>query len=136
MDHALDKILAKARSQPKAGELVRDALLARWLKLVRALDVNATSPPDLHALRIRAKKCHYLLHSYPRSHRQSTSAWLKGLQECLGRLHDIAQARRWLNSKRTDRALGKRLRSQLRSQAGDLRTELQGLRRTRPSFIL
>lgn len=108
---------ALLRPGTDADKMLRAALQRRRRKLDKALAGKVGSAARRHALRIRIKKFRYLrdaLHGRPaRADKQGRR--LRQLQEDLGRLNDLAQARRWLKQQEPDthlvRLLGKHLRS-------------------------
>jgi CHAD domain-containing protein len=134
-DRALQQ-LASSSTVLKPRRLLRQALLRHWTKLARALDSDGTSPDALHAMRIRVKKCRYLLEAYDRSHAHDTGKWLAGLQDCLGQLHDITQAEAWLKAEHNDDAIARILILPLEKKTLSLLSQLRLMRRARPSYVL
>jgi CHAD domain-containing protein len=128
--------LAKSLPALKPKRLLRRALLRHWTKLARCLDSDETSPDALHAMRIRVKKCRYLLEAYDRSYAHGTGKWLVALQDCLGQLHDLAQAQAWLKAEHDDDAIARTLTPSLAKRTLSLLCELRRARRVRPAYVL
>jgi CHAD domain-containing protein len=105
----------------------------RCRKLARSLERGRTgNVARRHQLRIRVKKCRYLLDACgvePDSGRnRRTLARLHDLQDCLGDLNDVAQTRRWLKQQEAqsdDTALS---REMLRARKRRLLARLARLR--------
>ena len=135
-DQSLQQLLAKSPPVRKPKRLLRQALLRHWIKLARALDSDKTSPDALHAMRIRVKKCRYLLEAYDRSHAHRTGKWLASLQDCLGQLHDITQAEAWLKTEHNGDAIATILQAPLEKRTLSLLSQLKRIRRARPSYVL
>jgi CHAD domain-containing protein len=111
-----------------------DALLARATdrqcrKLARSLERRRESPARRHAMRIRAKKCRYLLdacHAQPR-HGRAIRAQLRDLQDCLGDLNDLEQTSQWLAGRPSTPA-ARAVRGTLRAATQESRSRLDSLR--------
>ncbi len=113
----------------RADELLASTLRRQWKKMVRAVGQNPDTPGRLHALRIRVKKCRYLLDAggtrVGRSRDMKASTLLHDLQNCLGDLHDFEQIRRWLKQQPLQPALSKPLKAGLRKEAARKRARLE-----------
>ncbi|HWW19662.1 MAG TPA: CHAD domain-containing protein [Steroidobacteraceae bacterium] len=136
MDRAAKTLTRAAQPSPNAKALLREALLDRWSRLRHAPKNTPLAPDDIHRLRLMTKKCRYLLAIYPPTHHASTREWLKQLQGCLGDLHDLQQARGWLQQQHGLRPPDRVLRIRLGARTARLTTQLRALLRTQPSLLL
>jgi CHAD domain-containing protein len=134
-----DELLAGGRSAETAAileGLLDRALQRRWKKMLKALQRNPASAARRHALRIRVKKCRYLLDARrtrkPPHQLAEALRLLRRLQDRLGSLNDLAQVRRWLRLQGLDPALSRLLKVELRARR---KHETQGLERQRRRFL-
>lgn len=123
-----------------ADRALADAVRRRCRKLARSLRRDSASPARRHALRIRVKKCRYLLDAcvvrkHPRRARKIL-ALLCEFQDCLGELNDVEQTLQWLADQDLPARITNPRRAALRAQARQSRSRLEQLcRRLRPHEI-
>jgi CHAD domain-containing protein len=109
----LDRLLAAARDIPPGGEAVDldlelgDLVRKPWKKLRKAVRKLDDDPPDeeLHAVRIRAKRCRYAAEAVvPAVGKQAKkfAAAVEEVQEVLGEHQDAVVAGRWLRAHASD----------------------------------
>ncbi|MGH8232092.1 MAG: CHAD domain-containing protein [Steroidobacteraceae bacterium] len=135
MDLRAAALLGRLPAQLPAELLLHTDLRRRWSKLRRALKRKPRSYRQLHALRLRVKKCRYLLDSAPGPGSQMAGRWLRRLQDRLGQLHDVVQTRMWLRERRAKLHGGTHLRRALRQQAKTLRAKLRRQLRAVPRKV-
>jgi CHAD domain-containing protein len=118
---------------PEPDALLAGATCRQCRKLARSLQHSHGSPATRHAMRIRVKKCRYLLGARGIGRHAGgdsrTLARLHELQDCLGELNDLSQAGRWLarQDRRQDDA--RKLRKALQKKEKQLLAQLARLRR-------
>lgn len=127
---------APANSRKQLDALLARALQRRWKRMLKALQHNPASAARRHALRIRVKKCRYLLEARRASSLPPPLAGalrrLRRLQDRLGNLNDLAQLRRWLNQQALEPALSALLQEKLRARK---RQQIQGLERQQRKLL-
>jgi CHAD domain-containing protein len=109
----LDRLVAAARAVPSSGEVdeleveLGDLVRKPWKKLRRAVQELGDDPPDaeLHAVRIRAKRCRYAAEAVAPAVGKAAkrfAAAVEGVQEVLGEHQDAVVAGQWLRAHAAD----------------------------------
>lgn len=134
MDHRMGSGVT-FRDGVDADALLQSVLQRRRASVQKAIGRKTGSSARRHALRIRVKKFRYLLDACEREpggrRGEMLRARLRDLQDCLGELNDLAQARRWLKEQDTGTRTAKALRKHLRRRTRQLLERLDTLRNKR-----
>lgn len=116
-----------------ADVLLIEGMRRHCRKVRQFLRKGRRSASERHAMRIRVKKCRYLLDACGTGLRhesdQKTSALLHDLQDCLGDLNDLEQTLRWVADQDLPSPAARSLRDELRAGEERSRSRLRHLRR-------